>query len=433
MSEIHYLGATQNQTHLPGQLRIDTPVDQLTEGELDLLLARQRLEIDKQNSALVGGPFNFQQPNYDKALQVVNRCIASINNPDHICAIGDHIEAIGKKKGGKTAAGRLLKKAGTGIKKGTKALVKVATAPVRLIAKGAMEIYLPKAAAFFLYLFAEEKGLPDLMKAKRRKAEKFKKFVTEGLGMKDKHFMAIIRNKLTQLFKMSPENYLAGKLTTRVSGIGSIGKPNKAGLRKTNGGKLPKIKRVTAKAPNGQIQQRTAPNVDMDDTKIINPVKPKKSFPTFDGNLISFGVNALMWLISKIGGKNKPDAITANDFPDVEADAANAFEYKDLDQDYSNLNQTQKEVLKDTAAELIQKNAGDSTIEKVLTAVLPFLTPPQRQEIKYEVKEGAEAIDADEAHELGRNVKMNVVDSTEGDINKFENSGGGTGAGVCSC
>jgi hypothetical protein len=434
MSRIAYLGATQNQTHLPGQLVISTPLDKLTEGELDLLLAKQRLEIDKQNSATVGGPFNFQQDNYQEAIKVISACIANINNPDHICAIGENIEAIGKKKNGKTAAGRLLQKSASTIKKGVKAVKNVATAPLKLIAKGAMEIYLPKAAPFFLYLFAAENILPDAMKAKRKKAAKFKKFVVDGLGMQDKHFTAIIRNRLTSLLKMSPESFLAEKLKARVSGIAGIGKTNKRQLRKANGGKVPKLKTIKVTAPNGQIKQRTAPNVNMDAAVIVNPVKPKKSFPTFDGNLLAFAVQALMFLVSKIGGKNNPGKITTADFPNVEADAANAFEYKDLTEDYSQLNDRQKESVRDVATDLIEKNAGDSTIEKVLNAVTPFLNVKQKEEIKYEVKEGFEALDDDEAFDLSRKVKMNVVDTTrEGDTKKFEDTGGGTGAGVCGC
>lgn len=440
MTRIAYLGATLNQDHQPGQLIISKDLDQLTEGELDLLLARQRLEIEKRNSAMVGGPFNFQQDNYDKALQVINGCIAAINEPDKIAAIGTHIEGIGAKKNGKTAAGRLLQKAAATIKKGVKAIKNVATAPLKLIAKGAMEIYLPKSAPFFLYLFAAENVLPDAMKAKRKKAEKFKKFVVTNLGMQEKHFMAIIRNKLTQLLKMSPESFLAEKLRARVSGIGKTGKPNKKQLRKLNGGKIPKLKKVvdtSAVKPMNIVQRVKMPEVNvttpLNAKDIVNPVKPVKSFPTFDGNVISFGVSALMWLISKIGGKNSPGKITAADFPDVEADAANAFEYKDLDQDYTNLNQTQKDTVKDVVTDLIEKNAGESTIEKVLTTVTPFLNPAQKQEIKYEVYEGFEALDDEEAYDLGKKIKMDVVDPTAGDINKFEDTGGGTGTGACSC
>lgn len=438
MARIAYLGATQNQTHIPGQLVITKDLGELTEGELDLLLARQALEIQKHNSATVAGPFNFQQENYTKALEVINGCIAAIDNPDQIAAIGAHIESIGAKKNGKTAAGRLLQKAAATIKKGVKAVKNVATAPLKLIAKGAMEIYLPKSAPFFLYLFAEENVLPDLMRIKRKKAEKFKSFVVNGLGMQEKHFMAIIRNKLTQLLKMSPESFLAGKLRNRVSGISGIGKVTKKELRKANGGKLPKLKRVAVKAPSGKIIQRTVPNVDVNQPilkkDIVNPVKPKKSFPTFDGNLIGFAVSALMWIVQKIGGKNNPGIITAKDFPDVEKDAANAFEYQDLNEDYSNLTETEKVAVKDVAAEAITKDLDDSSILNFIKKQLPFLNNGQTNEVVTEVKEGEEAWDDDEAWRASHAIKQGVTDtSNEGDLAKFTKTGGGSGAGVCSC
>lgn len=439
MAEIHYLGATQNQTHVPGVLRIDTPIDQLTEGELDLLLAKQRLEIEKANSAHVGGPFNFQQHRYDAAIDMVNHCIANIKNPDVISGIGENVAAIAAKKKTKTAAGKLLQKAAATIKTGVKAITKVATSPARLIAKGAMEIYLPKAAPFFLYLFIEEKDCPDLMKAKRKKALKFKNFIVSGLGMKEKHFMAIIRNKLTSLFKMSPESFIASKLKNRVSGIGATTKKQ---LRKANKGKLPKLKSVPvvvkhAKAP-AKLMQRTAPSVDVNNpvlpkVKKKNPVSTKRSFPTFDGNLLSFAVEAIMFLIGKIGGNNNPGRITADDFPDIEQDAANTFEYKDLEENYDNLTDSEKNIVKDTATDLMRKNSGETVIEKVLEKAASFLNDDQRREIKNEILEGDEAIDADEAADLARRVKMNAIDQEGNDINKFENTGGGTGTGACSC
>jgi hypothetical protein len=433
MAEIHYLGATQNQTRKAGELRITSPIEQLTAGELDLLLTRQRLEIEKMNSGNIGGPFNFQTSHYNAALAVVNKCIANIKNPDVICGLGDSIAAKAAANGKKTAAGKLLQKTGNAIKTGVKALSKVATAPARILAKGAMEIYLPKAAPFFLYLFAAENALPDVMKAKRKKADKFKKFIVSGLGMQEKHFTALIRNSLTKQFGKSPESFLAQKL--RSAAVGGIGKkPAKITLRNRNGGKLPKLKLETVKAPTGQLMQRIAPNVDLTIKNIVNPVKPVKTKPTFDGNIIQFAVNALVWLIGKIGGNGNPGTITAKDFPDVENDAANVFEYKDMQEDYSNLGPSQKDLLKDTAADLLQKNAQDSTIVQVLKTVLPALTQKQVNEVKYEIKEGAESLDQHEANDLARHVKMNVVDSSaEGDLNAFENSGGGTGSGICSC
>jgi hypothetical protein len=151
MSDIHYLGSTKARTinaHVPGTFKLSKPLDQYTEGEFDLMIARHRMEIEQNNSAMVAGPFNFQQDNYSQALGVVQHCINNIDNPDEIIAIGSVLVGKAKKKGGKTGAGRFLQKIGKGIKKGVKAVTKVVTAPLRLIGKGAMEIYLPKSVCY---------------------------------------------------------------------------------------------------------------------------------------------------------------------------------------------------------------------------------------------------------------------------------------------
>ena len=117
--------------------------------------------------------------------------------------IGGFFSKIGKglKSIGKGIA-KGVKAVGKGIAKGAtavaKTVVKVALFIPKLIAKGIMEIYLPKAAPAFLYLFAAENILPDKMKAKRKKAQKFKDFVCKKLGMKEAHFMGIVRNSLTK-------------------------------------------------------------------------------------------------------------------------------------------------------------------------------------------------------------------------------------------
>lgn len=132
------------------------------------------------------------------------------------------------KKGVKAAEKAVTKAAkatGKGLAKAAKAVAKVVTTPLRLIAKGILEISLPKASPFFLYLFITDKNiiakLPAKVKKKRAKAERVKKFIVNGIGMKEKHFMGIVRNGITKHYKKSPEAVLA-EYTKGISGIGAF-------------------------------------------------------------------------------------------------------------------------------------------------------------------------------------------------------------------
>jgi hypothetical protein len=506
MAKTHYLGTAGK--HIPGVLKIETPINKLTDGELDLLLMKQRLEIKKMNAQRSGiGSVSH----YDEAIKAIGHCIRNVDNPDFICAIGEALEegysleeaisGIGKPKAekkaakaqkkqekkdarakkkeetGKTAAGRVLQKVGKGLKTAGKAVVKVATAPMRLVAKGAMEIYLPKAAPFFLYLFAPDADkLPDMMKRKRLKAEKFKKFVVKGLGMKESHFMQIISNNLEKRYGKPPAQYLAEKLMNRVSGIGNpklrwrrqcdsalagmgIGavvrgrkfvKPKpclapkaKPGWNSTIGSPIPPpaglLKSLPApallnikpaavpataalvKPPDlTQVQTLVQQNAaaarhqleaEMAMAKKAARAKSNKQLldvgeKAASGNFISAAIGAITWLIQKItalfGGKEKMDPITAADFPDVERDAANVFDYQDLSGDYSNLTTAQKAMLKDSAAYAIEKGLNETGIMRMLEEKFPFLTAAQRNEIYGEIKSGPEALDYWEAERLAR-------------------------------
>ncbi len=93
-----------------------------------------------------------------------------------------------------------------------KSLVKVATAPVRLAAQGALKLALPKNAAFFLYTFLPEKVLakvPPIVMAKRSKALKAKDSIIKKIGMKETTFTNIIRSGIMNAFGMTPEDTLA--------------------------------------------------------------------------------------------------------------------------------------------------------------------------------------------------------------------------------
>jgi hypothetical protein len=134
------------------------------------------------------------------------------------------------------AAGKVAKGAAKGVAKAAKGVakaakvvvktaVKVVTAPMRLLAKGILEVTLPKAAPFFLYLFITDPKIlakmPAKVQAKRKKAEKIANFIVNGIGMKREHFMAICRNGIMKHYGKSPENVLA-EMFKGVSGIGVI-------------------------------------------------------------------------------------------------------------------------------------------------------------------------------------------------------------------
>ncbi len=462
MSKIYYIGSTNNQQpvqpqnqvgflrirraknkfnphanprkRIPGVLSLPADIANMSDGHMDLLLAKQRAEIEMMNSAAVAGPDNFQIAHYKAAIAAIDHCLANVNDGDAICGIGEELIGKARKKGGKTGAGKLLQKIGKGIKKGVKAVTKVATLPVRMLAKGAMEIYLPKAAPAFLYLFAEENILPDKMRIKRKKSEKFKNFVVKKIGMKDKHFMAIIRNNLTKRYGQSPESYLAARLKqAAVKGIGT-----------THGARI-RVNPQWAGVGNDSSQSfraepklapRSTPNVNLPPPSMRKPGAQKllvAGKKIAQGDLIGAIMGAISWLISKLGGKKEGVSLEASDLPDIDADSGNAFQYSDLKQNYNQLSDNQQLTVKDVASELIERNLDTSNLVNQIRQKLPFLNQAQQFEIAEEVNEGFEPISAGVAAELGRKIRQNVVDPTGEDLNKLERTGGGATGGLCSC
>lgn len=138
------------------------------------------------------------------------------------------------------AAGKVLKKAGGAVKKAAKkaapvlkklaqnkvlrAVVNPAGAVTRLAVKGILEITLPKAAPFFLYLFINDPAiiakLPAKVKRKRDRQVKIKNFIVNVIGMKDSHFMGIVRNGIMKQMGASPETILSRSIKG-ISGIGA--------------------------------------------------------------------------------------------------------------------------------------------------------------------------------------------------------------------
>jgi hypothetical protein len=128
-------------------------------------------------------------------------------------------------------AARLAKKVGKGylkvLKKVGKFALKAVTFPQRMFVKGLAEVILPKIAAMFLYLFIKNPttiaSLPPKVAKKRRKSEKFAKFMINTIGMKEKHFMKIIRNGIIRRYRVTPEVLLSRTVKGAISGIGLVG------------------------------------------------------------------------------------------------------------------------------------------------------------------------------------------------------------------
>lgn len=284
------------------------PIGQLTEGELDLLLARDRLLTEKQILENKRGIGSLMAEKYGDSIDMIDDALAAAN--DYISGISDDIDTdfaliarqavsgeystanqimgigaanrqawrVQKRKALKTKRHHIkrrlsplqraniwglpelsgnsptigflkkiakkikgaVKKAAKAVAKGAKAVaktavkagkvvvktaLKIATLPLRLAAKGILEITLPKAAPFFLYLFITDSKLlakmPANVQAKRKKAEKVANFIVNGIGMKRNHFMAICRNGIMKHYGKSPENVIA-EMTKGIAGIGIV-------------------------------------------------------------------------------------------------------------------------------------------------------------------------------------------------------------------
>jgi len=276
MSRIEYISGIGGKKR-SSSFMLDKGLDQMSEAELDLKIAKDLLQTHKNIADRVRGIGSLKSEQYQDAIDFIGDLedeIKSGKSPDakingiyaieedasygdyslakKISGIGDigkraavrkakKIErrAIRKSPAAKAAKKQarsqrkkkssekrkaFVKKLASGIKKGVKAVTKVYTAPLRLAAKGILEVALPQAAPFFLYLFLTPKALtkvPSKVKNKYNKAKKIRDFIVNGLGMKDKHFMGIVRNGITKKYSRSPEALLT-QYTKGVAGIGLL-------------------------------------------------------------------------------------------------------------------------------------------------------------------------------------------------------------------
>jgi hypothetical protein len=178
-----------------------------------LHLARR---IDGEHLAGIG----FFKKLVNKVKNTVSRAARAVRQSNLIKKVASGVKAAGRAvaKGAK-AAGKVAVKAG-------KAFVKVVTLPIRLFVKGLAEVMLPKVSTFFLYLFITNPttiaNLPAQVQAKRRKAERFAKFLTNVVGMKEDHFLRIVRNGIMKQTKQTPEQLLGAHVTGSLSGVGIL-------------------------------------------------------------------------------------------------------------------------------------------------------------------------------------------------------------------
>lgn len=226
-----------------GELDIYRPLEEMTDFDMKLAILKQRDEIQRQKVEKIAGIGCPHAQPITKRINTYNKIIElrKSNLPEQAKLMGigyvvqDHfdenytsISGIGILKKlrtkVKTVTNKVAKKVVDVAKKAGKAVLKVATAPQRLVVKGILEVSLPSAAPFFLYLFITNKqtieSLPPKARAKRKKSENIAKFITNVIGMKSDHLMGILRNGIMKKYGKSPEQVLSGMVKGSINGIG---------------------------------------------------------------------------------------------------------------------------------------------------------------------------------------------------------------------
>ena len=263
----------------------DRDLIDITEGEFELLLERDRLLTEKSILDKIHGIGSLKSEKYQDSIDVIDDFLDVIDEhkigqlPDvedelelivddmetGLYDIADEIVGIGSIAGRKsrrkarkakrkarrkakktirkeykgkekrtkmkayrkehgTKAGKFLRKVAKVAKKGYTGLWKLATLPMRLILKGILEVSLPKAAPSFLYLFIPEKdvsSMPAIVQRKRKKQVFLSNFFVKWIGLKRKHFMKLISNGIKKHYSKSPEQLLKEKYEG-ISGIGIL-------------------------------------------------------------------------------------------------------------------------------------------------------------------------------------------------------------------
>ncbi len=307
-------------------------VEDLTEGEMDLLIARDlnlakkkiveglrgvgslRAEIYQDNLDLIAdalGAFDdFKAGRIGDLENEMEFIIEDSENGEYkmarsIVGIGSiegkaERKARRKKRKAKRKTRKAKRKAEGGSRTGKflrkvgKGVLKVITAPARLIAKGILEISLPKAAPNFLYLFippGDVSSAPKKVQEKRKKQLKVAAFIVTGIGMKERHFMGIVRGGIMKRYKKSPEQLIRemklsatsglGQLLEGIFGVGDIGARRRRRRRLPRGTRK-RQRKARRKAPRGQ--RKTMRKQQRQERKQVRKGKPPAK-QTFDGDM----------------------------------------------------------------------------------------------------------------------------------------------------
>ncbi|MBA7514356.1 hypothetical protein ES705_06384 [subsurface metagenome] len=291
MSKIYQMSGIGQKPDRKNEIRFnlgDRSMDDLTEGELDLLIARDRLLTEKQIVEGLRGIGSLKAERYQDNLDLINDALEAFSDAkagrigdledemdmiiedaengeyrmaDSIIGIGSisgrrekrkakrkarkakrkakrvvrkekrvvrKVERKAKRvvrKEKRKAKGGIISRTGKFLKKAAKGVAKVITAPARLVAKGILEIALPKAAPHFLYLFLTDVKAgqaPKVVQEKRKKQRKIANFITKGIGMKERHFMGIVRNGIMKRYKKSPEAVLKEMQSKKFAGLSAF-------------------------------------------------------------------------------------------------------------------------------------------------------------------------------------------------------------------
>ena len=211
-----------------GVLDIDIHDHSLTEAELDLALAKQRLELEQVIARKNTGIGSTTDDAYQTEIEAHNAALSYIAGKKKKPAssskpkVSKKLKKAVKKNDGKGVSkkqAKRLAKAGITVKKRKVSLLKkvakgfskIISTPIRLAAKS----QLPKSAPFFLYLFIDQGNaallakLPEAVRIKRGKAQHYKDILINKLQMKESNFNSIVRNGIMSNFGKSPEDVLA--------------------------------------------------------------------------------------------------------------------------------------------------------------------------------------------------------------------------------
>ncbi len=255
--------------HESGKLDLPEDIENMTEAELELAIAKQRLEIERDIAAELRGIGSVRVEKYNDILEVINDALEAARRGDYkemyaiaymsdrgeysdtkqalMAGINDPAE-IGlfrkrnrrKRRKRKKWLKRAWQKVKKSVSKATKKATRFLANTAKKVAKGVkafankvlnipkavlrkiLQVLLPVASPMFLYIFVKNPSvLPPKARRKYNKQMKIFRVLVDKLGMKESHVKAIIRNGIMKRFKKSPEAVLREMFGARVAGIGA--------------------------------------------------------------------------------------------------------------------------------------------------------------------------------------------------------------------